>query len=88
MLFEISRDTWLHTVLMATKRFLKQYAAHLHKDSLLVPFKGGDGLVWKRLINIAEFEVLGDKYDWDVRWNIPEEDKVSARAVQNLRWRI
>lgn len=75
VLFGTNRETWLDTVLRATKRLLKECGACLHRDALLVPFKEGDGLTWKRLSEIEKFEIVGEKYDWSLRKKSDEKDR-------------
>lgn len=70
-----NRDTWLDTILRATKRLLREIEGYLHKDALLVPFKEAHGIVWKRLSDIAEFEVFGQSYEWNIRRKLSETGK-------------
>lgn len=75
-LIETTREVWLDVVLSITRRFLRELPAHLHRDALLVPVKegpeavrrskNGDKIVWKRLADIEEFEIVGKGFDWRI----------------------
>ena len=62
-----SCKSYLDQILRVTHGVLIKNDVHLHKNALLVPFMEGDELVWKRLHEIAELEIVGRDYDWNIR---------------------
>ena len=63
-----SRSNWLDVIYRSIRRIAKEANGYHRSDAILVPIMEHGRIVWRKLDELEELEVVGQHRDWDLEW--------------------